>query len=139
MEVDSTQIFDTLQDSIRIIGKDKKIIWANKLFEDLVGIDKKELNGSKCYDYLCLGKTLGDNYCYLDKVLNDEVLPQREITIKESKDKSLTFLVTHTPYGNLEILTHIPLDENTAAAFNEMGNGAPAQAIQFSTWPEKHW
>ncbi|UCB45859.1 MAG: HD domain-containing protein [Spirochaetota bacterium] len=127
MEVDNTQIFDTLPDSIRIIGKDKKIIWANKLFEDLVGIDKEELNGSKCYDYLCLGKTLGDKDCYLDKVLNDEVLPQREITIKESKDKSITFLVTHTPYRNekeevigiVEYLRDITSLVNTRTALEE--------------------
>lgn len=50
-----------------------------------------------------------------------------------------TPLVTHTPYGNLEILTHIPLDEETAAAFHEMSLQAPAQALQLGPWPDKSW
>jgi MmyB-like transcription regulator ligand binding domain len=50
-----------------------------------------------------------------------------------------TPLVTHTPYGNLEILTHIPLDEGTAAAFHEMSAQTSAQAYQLSPWPDKAW
>ena len=50
-----------------------------------------------------------------------------------------TPLVTYTPYGNLEILTHIPLDEGTAVAFNEMSAQTPAQAFQLSSWPDKDW
>lgn len=50
-----------------------------------------------------------------------------------------TPLVTHTPYGNLEILTHIPLDGETAASFHEMSLHTPAQALQISNWPEKSW
>jgi hypothetical protein len=50
-----------------------------------------------------------------------------------------TPLVTHTPYGNLEILTHIPLDGETAAAFHEMSTQVPAQSLQLTTWPEKSW
>ena len=48
-------------------------------------------------------------------------------------------LVTHTPYGNLEILTHIPRDEATAVAFHQMALQTPAQAHQIGTWPEKAW
>lgn len=50
-----------------------------------------------------------------------------------------TPVVTHTPYGNLEILTHIPLDGETAAAFHEMSSGTTAQAYPLSSWPEKRW
>jgi transcriptional regulator with XRE-family HTH domain len=50
-----------------------------------------------------------------------------------------TPLVKHTPYGNLEILTHIPLDGETAAAFHEMSLQSPAQALQLSSWPKKSW
>ena len=50
-----------------------------------------------------------------------------------------TPLVTYTPYGNLEILTHIPLDEGTAVALNEMSAQTPAQAFQLSSWPDKAW
>lgn len=48
-----------------------------------------------------------------------------------------TPLVTYTPFGNLEILTHIPLDEETAVAFLEMSSHTPAQAIQLAPWPDK--
>ncbi len=48
-------------------------------------------------------------------------------------------LVTHTPYGNLEILAHIPRDRETAAAFHEMSLKTPNQAQQLSSWPEKVW
>jgi len=46
-------------------------------------------------------------------------------------------LVTLTPYGNLEIITHIPLDGVTAVSFHEMTQTTPAQVIQFAPWPEK--
>jgi transcriptional regulator with XRE-family HTH domain len=46
-------------------------------------------------------------------------------------------LVTFTPYGNLEIVTHIPRDEATAVAFHEMTQITPAQMYQFASWPEK--
>lgn len=48
-------------------------------------------------------------------------------------------LATHTPYGNLEILTHIPRDAATAVAFHEMSLEVPAQAYRFGAWPEKVW
>ena len=50
-----------------------------------------------------------------------------------------TPMVTHTPYGNLEISAHIPLDGKTAAAFHDMSIQTPAQALQLSSWPEKSW
>ncbi len=46
-------------------------------------------------------------------------------------------LATHTPFGNLEILTHIPLDAETAVSFHEMAQQVPSQAYQFASWPEK--
>lgn len=48
-------------------------------------------------------------------------------------------LVTHTPYGNLEILTHIPRDGETAVSFHEMSLQTPAQSFQFGSWPDKVW
>lgn len=50
-----------------------------------------------------------------------------------------TPLVTHTPFGNLEILTHIPRDEATAVSFHEMAKDVPSQVYQFGVWPEKVW
>ncbi|MCG3211422.1 MAG: hypothetical protein FOGNACKC_05068 [Anaerolineae bacterium] len=46
-------------------------------------------------------------------------------------------LVTLTPYGNLEIITHVPRNVETAAAFYHMAETSPAQAFQYSPWPEK--
>ena len=46
-------------------------------------------------------------------------------------------LTTHTPFGNLEILTHIPLDVETAVSFHDMAQNTPSQAYQFAPWPEK--
>ncbi|MBK8988095.1 MAG: hypothetical protein IPM39_18840 [Chloroflexi bacterium] len=48
-------------------------------------------------------------------------------------------LVTFTPFGNLEILTHIPRDEATAVAFHEMALHTPAKAHQIGSWPDKVW
>jgi len=48
-------------------------------------------------------------------------------------------LVTYTPYGNLEILTHIPRDGETAVSFHEMSQQTPAQSFKFGSWPEKDW
>jgi transcriptional regulator with XRE-family HTH domain len=46
-------------------------------------------------------------------------------------------LVTLTPYGNLEIITHIPRNAETAAAFQQMVGAAPSMVQQLSSWPEK--
>jgi hypothetical protein len=48
-----------------------------------------------------------------------------------------TPLVTLTPYGNLEIITHIPRNAKTAAAFHQMAVAAPSMVQQLSSWPEK--
>jgi hypothetical protein len=46
-------------------------------------------------------------------------------------------LVTLTPYGNLEIITHIPRNAETAAAFHQMASETPPNIYQLSPWPEK--
>jgi hypothetical protein len=46
-------------------------------------------------------------------------------------------LVTLTPFGNLEIITHIPRNAETAAAFYQMASDTPPKAYQLSSWPEK--
>lgn len=46
-------------------------------------------------------------------------------------------LVTHTPFGSLEILTHVPRDDATAVAFHTMAQQTPARIFQFGSWPEK--
>ena len=55
--------------------------------------------------------------------------------------KRFTFLtaplITLTPYGNLEIISHIPRNAETATAFHEMATAAPAAVQQLSSWPEK--
>lgn len=48
-----------------------------------------------------------------------------------------TPLVTLTPYGNLEIVTHVPRDGATADAFHEMAQEMPSKVYQLSSWPEK--
>lgn len=44
-------------------------------------------------------------------------------------------LVTRTPFGNLEILTHIPRSSTTAAAFQQFA--ANNQSLQLTPWPDK--
>jgi hypothetical protein len=46
-------------------------------------------------------------------------------------------LVTLTPYGNLEIVTHVPRDAETSAAFHQMGLESPSKVYRLSSWPEK--
>lgn len=48
-------------------------------------------------------------------------------------------LVTVTPYGNLEILAHIPRDRETAVAFCEMEQVGGTAVHQLAPWPEKAW
>jgi hypothetical protein len=45
-------------------------------------------------------------------------------------------LVTLTPYGNLEIITHIPRNADTAAAFYQMASETPPNTYQLSSWPK---
>jgi len=46
-------------------------------------------------------------------------------------------LVTLTPYGNLEIITHIPRNADTAIAFHQMARETSPNSYQLSSWPEK--
>lgn len=46
-------------------------------------------------------------------------------------------LVTLAPYGNPEIITHIPRNAETAAASHQMAGETPPNAYQLSSWPEK--
>jgi hypothetical protein len=46
-------------------------------------------------------------------------------------------LVTLTPYGNLELITHIPRNAETATAFQHMATKTAIAAHQLSSWPEK--
>lgn len=48
-----------------------------------------------------------------------------------------TPLVTLTPYGNLEIVTHVPRDTKTAEAFHQMALEMPSKVYRLSSWPEK--
>ena len=47
-----------------------------------------------------------------------------------------TPIITLTPFGNLELLTHIPRSPATAVAFQEMGQASP-QVYRVSSWPDK--
>jgi hypothetical protein len=42
-----------------------------------------------------------------------------------------------TPYGNLELISHIPRNAETAAAFQQMAMARPATVQQLSSWPVK--
>jgi len=46
-------------------------------------------------------------------------------------------LVTLTPFGNLEIVTHVPRDTQTAEAFHQMALEMPSKVYRLSSWPEK--
>lgn len=46
-------------------------------------------------------------------------------------------LVTFTPFGNLEIVTHIPRSVETAAAFCRMAQESPARTSQYAAWPKE--
>lgn len=46
-------------------------------------------------------------------------------------------LVTLTPFGNLEIIVHIPRNRSTAATFEQIAATGPPRSQQLSTWPEK--
>ncbi|MCA9999390.1 MAG: helix-turn-helix domain-containing protein [Anaerolineales bacterium] len=46
-------------------------------------------------------------------------------------------LVTLTSFGNLEIITHIPRDRETAVSFQKLAQQTPPTVLQLSTWPEK--
>ena len=48
-----------------------------------------------------------------------------------------TPLVTLTPYGNLEIIAHIPRDTATAAAFSQYDYENEPKVLTISSWPEK--
>jgi hypothetical protein len=60
--------------------------------------------------------------------------------LRAAEDSRFSFLttplVTLTPFGNLEIITHVPRNVETAAAFYQMAAESPARAFQYAPWPK---
>jgi PAS domain S-box-containing protein len=100
MKVKSTRIFDTLPDSIRIIGSDRKIVWVNRRFEQLFSGQKKDFIGKACSDYFCAEQLFGDGECSIESFERGETVSPREITLKDKNGTVQSFLVTYTPYQN---------------------------------------
>jgi PAS domain S-box-containing protein len=100
MKEKRTYILDTLPDCIRIVGRDKKVLWVNRGFEKLIGKDKQELCGDDCHIHLCPERMLGEEGCYFDIIDKGNPVPQREITLKDNGGKNKVFLASYTPYRN---------------------------------------
>ena len=100
MKEKRTYILDTLPDCIRIVGRDKKVLWVNRGFEKLIGKDKQELCGDDCHIHLCPERMRGEEGCYFDIIDRGNPVPQREITLKDNGGKNKVFLASYTPYRN---------------------------------------
>jgi PAS domain S-box-containing protein len=100
MKVKSARIFDTLPDSIRIIGIDKKIVWVNRRFEQLFGGEKNDIIGGTCSDYFCAKRLFGDGDCYINSFELGETVSPKELTLKDNNGTVQSFLVICTPYQN---------------------------------------
>ena len=98
MKTKRTSILDTLPESIRIVSRDKKVLWVNRGFEKLVGMDKEKQCGEECRTYFCPESLLGAEDCYFDMVDAAKPVPQREITYKDGEGNSMVFLASYTPY-----------------------------------------
>jgi PAS domain S-box-containing protein len=98
MDVLCTHILDTIPDCIRVIDKHKKIVWVNRGFEQLVEKDRGMLCQDSCHHYYCPQSTLGEDYCYFDRIATGDAVPPREIALKDRDGNGKVFIATYSPY-----------------------------------------
>ncbi len=95
------QIFNTAADGMSLIDTDFNIIKINDTFSTLLGINKDEAKGKKCYELFGSQECLTAR-CYLTRILNGEKGCEGD-TEKKLKDGSFIYcIVSASPFWGLD-------------------------------------
>ena len=67
--IELNQIFQTAADGMRLIDRNFNILRVNEMFAKLIGLDRDEAVGKKCYDVFC-GPQCHTPDCSLKQIFN---------------------------------------------------------------------
>jgi len=94
------QILNTAADGIRMIDKNYTTIRYNETFAMLLGLNKKDLDGKKCYDVFS-GPFCHTNQCTLNRILNGEEIINEDIDKIKSDGSKISCILRAKPYYGL--------------------------------------
>jgi two-component system, NarL family, sensor histidine kinase UhpB len=92
-----SQIFETAADGMRIIDRDFNVIKANDTFATLVGLDKGDIIGHKCYDHF-KGELCDTSRCPLRKILKHEQRLEYDVKKIRIDGSSIPCIVSASPF-----------------------------------------
>jgi PAS domain S-box-containing protein len=92
-----SQIFNTAADGMRVVDRDFNVLNANATFGRMLGMDKEEIIGRKCYE-LFSGPRCHTPDCPLTLVQNDAERVEYDAEKLPPSGASLPCIVTATPF-----------------------------------------
>jgi len=95
------QIFQTAADGMRVVDKDFNMFRVNETFSNLVGMDKDEVVGKKCYDVFP-GPLCHTTGCPLTRIMEGEDRVEVEVGKEHLDGKKIPCIVTATPFKGLD-------------------------------------
>ncbi|UCH89729.1 MAG: PAS domain S-box protein [Thermoplasmata archaeon] len=91
------QIFNTAADGMRLIDKDFTVFRINETFSNLIGLDKDEIIGKKCYETF-RGPFCHTEHCPLKKIFNGEEYVECDVEKERNDGTKIPCIVTATPF-----------------------------------------
>ncbi len=102
MEYNYKSIFESLQDGVYFVDRDRKITYWNKAAERITGYSEKEVVGSRCMDNILIhiderGSTLCEGHCPLAIAMEDGNARQAEVYLHHKRGYRVPVSVRATP------------------------------------------
>lgn len=109
------QIVETMNEGILIVNSDGYIMYANKMFCEMLEVQFEDIKGYKGYDLFIEEE---DQKLFVQEVLKERLLnksSQYELLLKSKSGKKIWFIINGTPYknrsgkivGSIDMLTNI--------------------------------
>jgi PAS domain S-box-containing protein len=91
------QIFETVADGMRIVGKDFDVLRVNAAFETMSGVDRYDAIGKKCHEVFP-GPACHTPDCPLTRALGGEAHIEYDVEKKRKGGESVPCILTATPF-----------------------------------------
>lgn len=134
---DAIQVLDALQDAVIVIGLDYRIIWVNKAFSVLSGVERDAAIGHVCHDVIP-GSSCNSPECPMHKILNGDENVRYEADKCYEFQRSSPGIITASPYrysdgtlaGIIEVISDMtPLYESRERFRKAMGGVIQAMSL----------
>jgi PAS domain S-box-containing protein len=95
--IELNQIFQTAADGMRVIDRNFNILRVNQTFAKLIGLDKDEAVGKKCYEVFC-GPQCHTPDCSLKQIFDGRERIELESIRKNREGKVIPCILCATPF-----------------------------------------